>query len=699
MIASTPSASPEQLVPLQNRLRTGAQPTPSSLLEIAWRHRWIVTGSTLAFATATLVYVLLATPLYTAQSRLFVEQIAPRILDNTATTDPGRSENFLYTQAELIKSTPVMEKAVEAICRNSPQAFDDCLSPLLFLKKSLEVSVGRKDNLISVSLALADRQRAVLIVKSVVDAYVSKYAEQKRSTSLEVVKILSKEKVKRDTEREGLRRQVDAFHKENPILSLSDERGNLRTSRCTQLASDLTKAELELLQTKEKVALLTKMRADPPRRSKLLEAATAQGTIKLDEFLRQQIHTLELALATESEKYDEGHPKVKVLKRSLEEMRTRAIQQESEKLEAYLDGIQQELSQQTELAKSKVDKLQHDYDAQLDLAMKAMQKAAEYPFLKDDLERTEKRCDLVIDRIMDFSAAQDVGALSITVMEPAEAGEKPTHPKIAINLGLGAFAGLLFGFGLALLRDFRDDRLRSADEITGLLGLPLLGVLPKVRGKPMRSAIGRLVATDPRSEVAESFRTLRTAIDLGPSLNRPKIILVTSPSPADGKSTVASNLAIAMAHADQSVLLVEANFRKPTQQEVFGPLTQSGLVGVLAGQESLDAAVAKTEVLGLSVLPCGPIPPNPAEVVNRPAFRRTLEELSRRFDRIVIDAPPVMPFADARVLGTLCNITLLVLRAEKSTRRQSLEACHELSSVGANIQGVVVNGLPDGTDF
>ena len=175
-----------------------------------------------------------------------------------------------------------------------------------------------------------------------------------------------------------------------------------------------------------------------------------------------------------------------------------------------------------------------------------------------------------------------------------------------------------------------------------------MGALPHVNGNLDRSAAGRVVATRPQSDTAESFRTLRTAIHFGLREGQAKTILVTSPLPVDGKSTVASNLAIAMAQADQSVLLIEADFRRPSQKRSRAGDGSRLFRRSRLDDESLEAAIVATGVKGLSVLPCGPTPSNPAELVNCKAFCGALEELSQRFDKIVIDASPVIPVANAR---------------------------------------------------
>jgi capsular exopolysaccharide synthesis family protein len=196
------------------------------------------------------------------------------------------------------------------------------------------------------------------------------------------------------------------------------------------------------------------------------------------------------------------------------------------------------------------------------------------------------------------------------------------------------------------------------------------------------------------SEIAEAYRTVRTAVYFGVPDGEAKRILVTSPAPGDGKSTSASNLACAMAQAGQRVVLVDCDFRRPTQHKIFGLDDKVGLSSVLAGRAKLADASRTTPVEGLEVIPCGPLPPNPAEILNSQAFAELLDTLAKQYDHVVIDSPPVMPVTDARILGALCDLTVLVLRAEKSTRKFTEHAREALLSVGARILGVIVNDVP-----
>ncbi len=175
-----------------------------------------------------------------------------------------------------------------------------------------------------------------------------------------------------------------------------------------------------------------------------------------------------------------------------------------------------------------------------------------------------------------------------------------------------------------------------------------------------------------------------------------RTIVVTSPTPGDGKSTLASNLAITLAQAGKRTLLLDADFRRPVQQKMFEVKEQTGLTSVLAGNESLSGVIRRTVVEGLDVLPAGPTPLNPSELLHGESFAGIIEELSQSYDHIVLDCPPVMAVTDARILGAICDVSLLVLRAGHSTRRAAELARGSLLSVGARLLGVVVNDVVGG---
>jgi len=334
-------------------------------------------------------------------------------------------------------------------------------------------------------------------------------------------------------------------------------------------------------------------------------------------------------------------------------------------------------------------------DAQQKDALELNAKEAEYMQLQSNVERTRKMVDMLDSRIKEINV-NDVESQPLTTqtLELARAEDKPSKPRKPLVLMTALMMGLVLGTGLGLMRDWMDHRLRSAEDITASLGMPVLGVVPHMSAKHNLVARGQAVSLEPMSESAEAYRTVRTALFFGASGADAKTFLMTSPAPGDGKSTSASNLAIAMAQAGHRTLLIDCDFRKPTQHKIFELDDKIGLSSVIAGQAPLRDAVQRTRVARLQVLPCGPIPSNPAEILNGKRFAQVMDVLVRAYDRIVIDSPPVMPVTDSRILAASADVTLLVLRANKSTHRLSVHARDGLASVGANMLGVIVNDVP-----
>jgi capsular exopolysaccharide synthesis family protein len=311
--------------------------------------------------------------------------------------------------------------------------------------------------------------------------------------------------------------------------------------------------------------------------------------------------------------------------------------------------------------------------------------------MDNELKRLETFSDMLANRIKEINISEDTGLVNANVIEVAVPGKSPVRPEKVKTMSTGTALSFLLGVGFALLLDFMDQRIRSGAEVGALLQTTVLGVIPHISAKEATDVRGRKVMLDPTSNVAEAYRTLRTAMHFGG--RKIKKILVTSPAPGDGKSTSISNLAIAMAQSGRKVLLIDADCRRPTQHKIFELSDEKGLASVLLGEDALDGAVQWTKIPNLDLLPCGPVPSNPSEILDSQAFLDLMGELEGRYDHILIDAPPLIPVTDARILAALCDVTLLVLRAEKTTRRLAQYAKESLDSVGAKLAGVIVNDV------
>ncbi|MEM8943655.1 MAG: polysaccharide biosynthesis tyrosine autokinase [Planctomycetota bacterium] len=694
-------------LPLDADLTHGStRATPSlqtNLLALAWQARWLILLTIFIGVGAAWILLQRVEPRYTSVSRIYIERNLPRILNSDV--DLGSSSSYLYTQAELIRSTPVLVKAADAPENAQLETFRTIDSRVGFLKSRLEVEVGRNDDIINVYIELPIKEDAAQIVNSVVDAYITTYAEERRTDTVEVLNILRNEKQRRDSELEQRLKDLEDFRSQNAALAVQVGEENVITKRFAALAAELDRVELSLLDAKARHNRTQQMLETPSLRLFLLELASNRQSVandirvedQLQLGIEQQIRDVDREINALRATWGDGHSRVKLALQSKSELEERLAQQQSEvegRKDTIIAAYVETVAQEYQLLEQKREELQRSYDAQFKLAMQVNSQAAKLASLEDALARTIRLVDILDERIKEVNLSENVGAMNVSVMEVAMPSSSPSYPVRSRFLAIGAFLGGLLGFGLAWLRDLLDHRLKSIEEIAGALQLPVLGALPLSAAREDRAATGRVVVAKPHSVAAESFRTLRTAIHFGLTRGEAKVIAVTSPSPGDGKSTVASNLALVMAQTDQRVLLIDADMRKPKQHEIFEVAAERGLSSVLAERRPAAELIVGTDVATLDLLPCGSRPANPVELLNNGFFAEFLDELKSSYDMIVIDSPPVMPVADARVIAAQTDATVLVLRADRSTRRLSVAARDELWRVRAQRLGVVVNAVP-----
>ena len=689
-----PVTQAEQPAEQQHPVPVQTEMPQRGLIQIFWDRRWIIALVTALSLAGGFLYLREATPLYTSTASLYVEQMGPRII-NEYEGIMTQSKNYLFTQAELLKSTPILAVALEQPGMRSLKTFAEADNRVAFLRKNVSPEVGKKDDIISVSLASPYPEEAAQLVNAVVDSYITYQAKQKRSTAAEVLKILQKEKTKRDEElRTQLKAMLD-FKQANPSLSFEDSKGNVIVQRLARLFEALTTAQFETLDAKANYEALKATADDPEKVRYLVEAQRAKGvfvsTGSDEARLRADLEGLQKRLAALKQQYTDEAPVARVVQSEIENCR-KCLEDHNRE---FAEGQVAVAEQQYLRAKEKEDQLAAYVEEQRKEAVDLTSQLAGYTFLESDVTRTQKLCDILDDRIKELNVTEDVGALNISILEVAKAEAAPTSPQPSRVMGIALAIGLLLGSGLALLRDYTDQRMRSTEEISAVLGMPVLGVVPTMSGKDHSVvAHGLAVQKEPRSHAAEAYRTIRTAVYFGVPNGSAKVLLVTSPEAGDGKSTVISNLGIAMAQAGQRTLIIDADFHKPVQHKIFDLERKQGISSVLAGRDPLDATIRHTAVDGLDVLTCGPIPPNPSELLNSQVFADTLRTLSARYDHILVDSPPVMALTDSRILGAMCDVTLLVLRADKSHRRSAQFACDSLIGLGGHILGIIVNAVP-----
>ncbi len=672
-----------------------------SLFEILWRRRWTVLVTALLSLTVATLYLQRATPRYTSTSRIYVEQSGPEVWEKDASGIVTRWTNYLYTQAELIRQTDTLAAALALPGMNNLRTFAGQSNPVAALRRQLLVVVGKKDEIIDVSFTSPYPEEAAHLVNSVVDAYITQHNQRRRNTSAEIVKILREEKAQRDEElKERLQSMVEFSQTNEGLAYGASQESNTILRRLERFQQAHDEAQLEAVEYKATYEATRKMMEDPARLRQYVDAQRAKGVyvspINEATSLRNDLQRLQRDRMDCLQRLTPDAPAIAALDAEIEWVETQiakvdrgfAVRQLAVAEELYLAALERE------------KELDADLEEQRQSAIALNRQLSQYMLLQSDYEQTLRFCEILDDKIRKLNVDPEVGALTVQIVETAEPATTPSEPQKARTMGLALCLGLFGGVGMGLLREWKDQRLRSTQEISSLLGLPILGAIPTMTCPKQTQAIrGQKVRISPESREAEAFRTVRTALFFGAPRDEARAILFTSPAPGEGKTTVVSNLGIAMAQAGQRTLILDTDFRRPTQHRIFSLNRQAkGLSYVLAGRTTLPEAIEHLKLANLDVLTCGPSVPNPSELLNSTRFTEVIASLAEQYDRVLIDSPPVTAVADAQILAALCDVTVIVLRAQKSTRRVSIQACESLLGVGARLLGVVVNDVPRRTD-
>ncbi len=643
-----------------------------SLLEIAWRHRTAIGIATAGCLVMGLLFLWVVTPEYTASSKLWVKRQTPGIVGNSGPGDDGGA--FLFTQKEIVKSTPVLAIAMANV--GELKTFEGQRNRFAFFRNNLNVEVGKKDELISVSFDANDPREAEKIVAAVVNAYKEFQTTQKRSSATESLQILTSQMNKREAELDTRLKDLKNYRNDKGLLSTDSDRTNIMLERLKSLSDALNVARVEKLNAQaehnEIAKTILKDSEKAKRVEEMLKSSSSVATGTDEQMVRTELFQWQTRLEDLKNRYGSRHPSVAVAQGRVDSLNI-----------SYAAAVERKF----QLASAKEADLQKLMDGQQKEAMEDANKAAEYSRLQSDVGRLQKSIDSLDTQRKELNLAEDGGVPSITVLEVARADDKPTFPSTSKTLALAMVVGLLSGFGFSVVRDRNDYPLSSARQIREVLGTRVIGLVPRM------TVPGRVLENDPTSDVSEACRALfLTVMDNVPE-SHSKTILVTSPARGDGKSTVAVNLAVAMAQQGKRVLLVDADFRSPSLARVFDLRGRAGLGNVLSAQELAEGAIHDSGVEGLDILPAGNIVGAPNELLNSERFNAVLEHLMDVYDHVVLDAPPTVMVDDARIVAASCDITLLVLRAGRANRQMSETAREGLAAVGANIVGIVMNDV------
>ena len=279
------------------------------------------------------------------------------------------------------------------------------------------------------------------------------------------------------------------------------------------------------------------------------------------------------------------------------------------------------------------------------------------------------------------------------IILPASPPRSPSSPNLILNLLAGSFLGLFIGIIIAFLRDRADDRIRGRGDLPSNMQTPVLGYVPRVDRRSREAAKRLFVEEEPRGAVAEAFRSIRTSVMAIGRHRDVKVIAIVSSGEQEGKSTTAANLAATIAHADQRVVVVGVDLRRPRLHDLFGLSNDFGLSDLLLGQIELKKVLVRTDVPDLSVIPGGPVPVNPAELLQSSAMVTLIDDLRQDFDYVILDCPPILGLSDCLAVVPLADATIMVVEAERTRAGAIADAIEQLDHVGVGIEGLILNAV------
>lgn len=696
-----------------------------SLLTIwhAIRKNWLVVVVVSCLVTFGVAFFTLGqTRIYEAEATLMFDPQPPRPLGTQvqAVVDMGgeywSNKEYYKTQLWIIQSQRVAVQVVSELGLNKSRAFIENLpsqsggrrevsvdDAAKILRLRLTVDTVRDSRLAVVRYRDADRLRAQRVLSTLVDTYTRDNLDDAQDAMNAAADWLGSQTNTLKEQLESSEMALHNYKKDKNILSVSmDDQSNMMRGEMQQLSTALTTVEARLQEISARRAEINKINpADPSS-----VPATPLLSAPLLQQLRAQYQEASSARAVQlAQGKGAHHPDVLAAEAKMEAA--------GSALMAEVRGMQGAVEQEYGVAAQEANGLRGLLAEAKQRALDLNLLEIEYNRLRRSKDNTEKLYGVVTERSKENDLTRMLRINNIRVADRPLVPQKPISPNVPLNIGTGIGVGLLLGVLAALGREQLDRSVKTPDDVERVLGLPLLGLLPAVgQGAPTHSTYGKrrsrrgakpdetlngkpelVVHQYPSSGVAEAARALRTNILFMSPDKQFRTLLVTSAAPAEGKTTVACCIGIAMAQAGRRVALLDCDMRRPRVHRVFGLTNDIGVTTALIQPDSVDEIIRPTEVPNLSVITTGPIPPNPAEILHSEAFHRLLTRLSKHFDHVVVDSPPVAPVTDAAILSTRVDATILVLRAFKTSKELARRAVRSLRDVGHHRVGTVLNAV------
>ncbi len=685
-------------------------------LMVLRKHQWLILFFLLAVVTIVSIATFRMQPVYEATARVEIGKENANILPFQGVDSYDiyvETENYIETQAKILQSETLALQTIASTGLVNNPAFGGqpgkVAKPILLpgsvanqqrppvlgaFLNGLRVKRVLNSRLLDVTFEASDPVLASRIVNAHLENYIEQNLRSRYEATTAASTFLASQLNELKTKVEKAEDARITYERQNQIWTI-DEKQNITTQKLADLNKELTESQSDRVR-KEAIYQLV--------RSGNVDALPAvRDNSILQDVLRRQAD-LNNQYIEALNQYGPNYPKVLRLQaqlRGFEQLVTREKTNIVNRVEAeYRAARQRELLLSQALDKQKLE------------ANQMAEKLVQYNILKREAEANKQLYEGLLQKLKEAGISAGLRSSNLRVVDPAMVPGAPSRPQKTRNIMLAVLVGLVGGVGLALLREYLDNTVKTPDDVETLARLPSLAVVPAYatlngRGrvpKLLKSPLGdgndsrvELVSHNlPQSQISEAFRALRTSLLLSLAEHPPQVILVTSALPREGKTTAAVNLAVTLAQLGDRTLLVDADLRKPGIGRALSLVEgkYAGLSSYLAGVSSLELVTVPHPVItNLAAIPTGPIPPNPADLLSSRRLSDAIAALRREYKFIIIDSPPIMAATDPVILSVLADGVLLVVRSGETPKDAFQRSRDLLASVKCRMLGVVINAV------
>ncbi len=668
------------------------------------KRKWLVATIIAIGVTAALVATMLVTPIFRSTATIKIDRERLQVVqfgDSSAVDPYYYDDEFIQTQIELLRSRSLAERVVqkerlsgsavhpdsarssmvtrlrEMVGLQSPTrggataATDESKAALegavSIVRGGLQAAVVPKSRLVNISFESSDPAFAARIANAAAELFISSNVDRLTGSTKYASAYLEERLGIMRKKLEDSEKALVAYSQAEQIISV-DEQGDLSTQNMTGLNAALAVAQ--------------SARIAAESRWRLAQSGPVRSLPEvIDNELVQSMQAKRSELSSEYQDklrlYKPAYPAMQQLQSQIDEL--------EKQIEREVANVRDSLRVKYEGALNEESLLRSQMQASKDNVLDVQGRSIGYKTLKRDADTNRELYDGLLQQFKEIDVAAGVQTNNISMVDRAEVAGAPFKPDLRRNVMLGLVAGLLLGIAAALLLEQLDDSIKNPVDVEKHLKIAVLGVIPKTSDEKLALQRG-----DPRSAFAEAYRSVRTALQFSTDHGVPRTLLVTSASPGEGKSTTAMTLAENFAQLGKRVLLIDADLRNPSLHKLAGVDNSHGLSSLLSGAAKHSEVLRQTGIPNLTVMPAGPLPPNPPELLAGPKMHSLLTVAAAKFDQVIIDSAPVMGLADAPILSSLTHGTLLVIEAGASRINVCKLAIKRIQAVRGHLVGAVL---------